>query len=329
MILSKAKRIKLGVVFLITLLLVLILRTFFVQSYLVSSSQMETSLHKGDYLLVDKTAYGIRMPMTLLSIPFTFDSFLGFKSYSDIIQLKYKRVGEGKIRRNDIVLFNNPTEIDKPIDKRILLLSRCLAVPGDTLVGDTDDLFINGEKHIFSPDVLNLYRYNIKHEREILSVMNSFDIPLRDVNNADPVYKNILLSNYEIFILDQQLSSSYLIEFNAESNNVSYRFAVPAKNMKIKLTDYNIQLYKDIILGENQDKMEWKENQLFNNDIPISEYVFKEDYYWFIADNLYESTDSRQVGFVSERYVVGRASYIVLSSSAGKINWNKSFSSIK
>lgn len=330
MILSKAQKIKFGIIFLATLLLVIVLRTFFVQSYRVSSSQMETSLHKGDYLLVDKTAYGSRMPVTLLSIPFTFDSFLGLKSYCDNIQLPYKRFGKIEMKKNDIVLFNNPIQRDKPLDKRTLLLSRCLAVPGDTLIGSSDDeLFINGKKHIYSPDLLNLYSYNISSEKHILLTMELFNIPLREAESTDSEYKNILLSNSEIFILEQQLPSSYLLESNAEKITVSYRFIVPAKNMEIELTDYNIQLYKDIIMDENPNQFEWKEGRLLHGNTPINKYLFKDDYFWFISDNPYESIDSRQVGFVSEKYIIGKASHRVLSSSDGRINLNKSLSSIK
>lgn len=124
----------LGKVILITLLIVLIIRCFFVESFTVSSSQIETTLQVGDEVLIDKTAYGIRMPITVLSIPFTFDQLWGKRSYFSAIQLPYARLFTGQISRNDIVLFNNPLEEDKPLDKRSLLLNRCCAVPGDTVL---------------------------------------------------------------------------------------------------------------------------------------------------------------------------------------------------
>lgn len=328
---KKVERIKwCGLAFLVTLILVFILRTFFIQSYMVSSSQMETSLLKGEYLLVDKTAYGTRMPITLLSMPFTFDSFLGFKSYNELLQLRYKRLNGERISRNDIVLFNNPLDTGKPIDKRPLLLSRCIALPGDTLTGDSNKLFVNGQKYVFSPDVLNLYHYNTKHENEIISVMKLFSIPLRraDDTNSNSVHTSILLNNYEIFILDQQLPSSYLIESNINDSAFPYGFVIPAKNMKIELTDYNIMLYKDIILDERQNKLEWKNNRLYEDNILIKSYEFKENYYWFVSDNPHQSIDSRRIGFVSEKYIIGKASYIILSTSDEGINWDRSFTAI-
>ena len=46
-----------------------ILRTFFIEAYTIPTPSMEKSLMVGDYLFVDKTAYGPRVPMTPLSFP--------------------------------------------------------------------------------------------------------------------------------------------------------------------------------------------------------------------------------------------------------------------
>lgn len=311
-----------GVIFLVTLAFVLVLRTFFVQSYTVSSSQMETALLKGDRLLVDKTAYGIRLPMTIMSIPFTFDSFLGMKSYSRLIELDYGRIGEGRVSKNDIVLFNNPVEIDKPLDKRTLLLSRCMAVAGDTIVMDGNNLKINRESHVSSPDVLRTYSYNTECEDSIIPVMESFSIPVRTADSSDSTRKSILLNNYEYFILNEKLPSYFFPESN-ERNTASYYFIVPAKGMEVELSDFNRSLYKDIITQENLD-----DSQLDVNN-SMEKYTFRDDYYWFISDNPSEAVDSRQIGFVSERCIIGKVSYIWLSTSGGSINPDRSFSTVK
>lgn len=124
----------LGKVILITLLIVLIVRSFIAESFTVSSSQKETTMLTGDHVLIDKTAYGIRMPITILSVPFVFDRLFGRQSYSTAIQMPYARFFTGQIGKNEIVLFNNPLEVDKPLDKRSLLLSRCNGIPGDTVL---------------------------------------------------------------------------------------------------------------------------------------------------------------------------------------------------
>ncbi len=120
-----------GRVALVALLLAFFIRTFWVESVVVSSGQMEPSLTAGDRLLVNKVAYGMRLPITPLTVPFTFDYFAGIRTYSDAIQLPYIRLGECDIQQCDVVLYNHPLQFSKPLDKRDLLLGRCHYLPGE------------------------------------------------------------------------------------------------------------------------------------------------------------------------------------------------------
>ncbi len=81
------------------------------QNYQIPSSSLEKSLLVGDYLYVSKISYGPRVPNTPLSMPLAQHTLPIFdcKSYIEWPQWKYKRVpGFGKIKRNDIVVFNFP-----------------------------------------------------------------------------------------------------------------------------------------------------------------------------------------------------------------------------
>ena len=81
------------------------------QNYAIPSSSLEKSLLIGDHLYVSKVAYGPRKPMTPLTMPLTQNTFPGGgKSYFDKPQWPYERVkGFGKIKLNDIVVFNYPS----------------------------------------------------------------------------------------------------------------------------------------------------------------------------------------------------------------------------
>lgn len=73
---------------------------------------------RGERILVNKWSYGLRLPVMSL--------------------LSYHRWGERKIRKEDIVVFNNPAAVTEPvIDKREVFISRCIGVPGDTLLVDS------------------------------------------------------------------------------------------------------------------------------------------------------------------------------------------------
>ena len=79
---------------------------------------MEASLLVGDHLYVSKTAYGPRTPNTPLAIPFLPNTVLGKKSYLEWIQRPYKRLkGFGKVKRDDIVVFNFPASDTVALEK--------------------------------------------------------------------------------------------------------------------------------------------------------------------------------------------------------------------
>jgi len=89
-----------------------IIRMFIFEAYTIPTPSMEKSLLVGDYLFVNKFAYGARVPNTPLSFPFvhhTLPGSLTTKSYLEWIKLPYHRyVGYAKIKNNDIVVFNYP-----------------------------------------------------------------------------------------------------------------------------------------------------------------------------------------------------------------------------
>ena len=59
--------------------------------YLIPSSGMENSLYRGERILVNKWSYGLRLP---------FMAWLG-----------YHRWGDKPVRKDDIIVFNNPANL--------------------------------------------------------------------------------------------------------------------------------------------------------------------------------------------------------------------------
>ena len=84
---------------------------YFFQNFVIPSSSLEKSLLTGDYLFVSKLSYGPRIPQTPLTLPLTQHTLplLGCKSYIEYPHWDYRRVkGLGKVKLNDIVVFNFP-----------------------------------------------------------------------------------------------------------------------------------------------------------------------------------------------------------------------------
>ena len=327
---SKKKNIYifLGKVILITLLIVLFIRCFLIESLTVSSSQMETTLHQNDRILIDRTAYGIRLPMTLLSIPFTFDNLFGMKSYSTLLQAPYARLFTSQLHRNDIVLFNNPAETDKPLDKRPLLLCRCIALPEDSIEMRNGVFLVNGKAQETSPYTIE--EYSTKHiDYEIINnTLSELDIPRREhPKPANP--SSLQLNRYEAYMLKESLPDSIKLICCSIDTTINYRFLIPSKGKTIIINNNNSLIYKDIITKEqNNKKIKVEDGILLIDGIKQDKYTFEDDYYWMLSDNSVNSIDSRHLGFIPFRSIIGKA-LTVWYNSDKEMRDNRCFESIK
>lgn len=96
-------------------LVVLLLRSFLYEPFRIPSSSMMPTLLIGDFILVNKFDYGIRLPV-----------------------LNTKIISIGEPRRGDVVVFRYPEDPSIPFIKRII------GVPGDHVVYKNKTLYING-----------------------------------------------------------------------------------------------------------------------------------------------------------------------------------------
>jgi signal peptidase I len=92
-----------------------VLRTFLVQTFVITSSSMEETLMVGDFLILSKLAYGPQVPGTNWRLP-----------------------GYTRPSRGDVSVFRPPHDPDLDVVKRLV------GMPGDTLVMRDKVLSING-----------------------------------------------------------------------------------------------------------------------------------------------------------------------------------------
>ena len=98
------------------LLLVLVLRSFLFEPFQIPSASMVPTLKVGDFILVNKYAYGLRLPITGTKV-----------------------VSVGEPQRGDVMVFFPPKD-DRYFIKRVV------GLPGDEVKILDNQLFINGEK---------------------------------------------------------------------------------------------------------------------------------------------------------------------------------------
>ncbi len=98
------------------LLIVLLFRSFLFEPFKIPSGSMIPTLLIGDFIVVNKFAYGLRLPV-----------------------LNRKVISIGEPDRGDVVVFRYP------VDPGINFIKRVVGLPGDTITYRDKLLFINGE----------------------------------------------------------------------------------------------------------------------------------------------------------------------------------------
>lgn len=99
------------------LFIVLVLRSFLVEPFQIPSGSMKPTLDVGDFILVNKFSYGIRLP---------------------VIDKKVIEIGDPQ--RGDVMVFRYPS------DPNVNYIKRVVGLPGDVIRYTSDKrLFVNGE----------------------------------------------------------------------------------------------------------------------------------------------------------------------------------------
>jgi signal peptidase I len=86
---------------------------------------------------------------------------------------------------------------------------------------------------------------------------------------------------------------------------------VPAKVDIIPLSEWHCTLYGQIIEYETSSHLEFKDGTALIDRVSTDHYNFQDDYYYMLGDNSPYSNNSRYLGFVSGRFIIGVATRII------------------
>jgi len=103
--------------------LVLVLRSFIFEPFRIPSDSMMPTLEEGDFLVVNKFAYGLRLP---------------------VLNTKFLKIGEPQ--RGEVVVFHYPP------NPAVNYIKRVVGLPGDVVRVRDDQLIINGQPVPVSDD---------------------------------------------------------------------------------------------------------------------------------------------------------------------------------
>ena len=218
------------------ILTVILLRSCVATSYLIPSTGMENSLYRGERILVNKWSYGLRLP---------FISLWG-----------YHRWGDKPVRKDDILVFNNPANLSQTaIDQREVYIGRCLGVSGDTLWVDSLFSVIPSEKN--APDQKFLYTYPRKKEKQLDSLLTILSIRPNVLLGQDTVKNVRSFSRYEYYLLEQALGTNNWIEpaDKEDSVDVLKPLIIPVKGKAVRVYPWNMTLLRNtLVLHERKRK---------------------------------------------------------------------------
>jgi signal peptidase I len=96
--------------------IVLAVRSFLFEPFQIPSASMQPNLHVGDFIIVNKYSYGLRLPV-----------------------IDYKFIDISKPQRGDVVVFKFPG------DKSINFIKRLVGMPGDEVSYHNKQLYINNK----------------------------------------------------------------------------------------------------------------------------------------------------------------------------------------
>lgn len=180
-------------------------------------------------------------------------------------------------KSKDIVVFEYPGDRDqlRPDELGVNYVKRCIGTPGDTIQIIDKVVFVNS-KEFWIPSHIKYLNPYLKPKEYIEPRIFPKGMPWNE-------------DNYGPLI-------------------------VPKKGYIVKLNIENVEQWRTIIDREYGKRVvDIKGNVVTIEDIPVTSYSFKKDYFFMMGDNRDDSADSRFWGFVPRDMVVGEAFITLLS----------------
>ena len=222
-----------------------------------------------------------------------------FSKEAPLVSCRLK--GFRKIYPNEVVVFNHPYgKKNRQIGFRInyVYAKRCIGTPGDT-IGVCNGYYYNNRYHgIIGNESRQLEFSTVPEEaisRKVLQPgwLRNIDT-LWTIKNMGPLY-------------------------------------VPCKGDQIMMDRYHYLIYGYIIEYETGYRCCYKNDSVWLEGDYLESYTFRQNYYYFCGDNIANSNDGRNWGFVPEDFIIGVAKRISYSRNEGigEFRWSRFYKIIK
>lgn len=277
------------------LLIILIIRSCFLDIYRVPSDSMKNTLKTNDYIITNKALYsGI---------------------FSKIF-LKLNIQGNPKL--NDILVFKIAQ------DDTTFYVKRCVGIQGQTISISNGHVLINNQYINEPASIRHLYKLWYSNFSCVQAILKMSKIDLsNNMIQRFPAYAVIYLdnsqkasisknsdidsiTNYKFNEQSKEMNTvTDIMKYGNEIQNLS-PILIPFAGMKIKLDSITFQLYKGLFLKYENVKVEQKKGIFLIDGVENNLYIFKKDYYFMMGDNRDNSIDSRYFGLIPKECIEGR-----------------------
>lgn len=303
---------------------------------------MEDTLHKGDYVLVSKLNHGTRIVSNVSNPFFKFSGIYlliyhfknGYYKADTTLPTNNSIKTFLNIKRGDIYVFNSPKK------KSSFFIKRCIGLPGEEIKVINGEVFCDCQKIKLPATAKMKYRVWVNNDAKFMTLIDSLKLPYFSY------HYNKKLQNYETVLNWEQykkVTASLCVDsikyFVSEPDIVTQPYphnnkffwtfenfgpvVIPKDGMNMQLKTKNYILYKMVLEKFERQNYTLKGTLVYDKDKPIEYYTFKQNYYFMMGDNRYNSYDSRYWGFVPEENIIGKANIILFNCHNGKFIWNR------
>lgn len=242
-----------------TIIIVLFLIFFVVQSFVIPSGSMKRTLHVGDFLFAKKFSYGIPIPM----LPWIQTKLVpDFNNNGHLIE------GD-KPQREDIVIFLFPE------DEKTHFVKRCVATGGDEIIYIDKHLYIHfseGDEYIKK----NYPKEKIKEIRGRLWVDNPYMDKYPGIQYApehETAFKNLV--ERSVYGVDIDVHPTYVRELGESGYKSKSGKLFNAFYKKVEKDHY-------YMIGDNRDN---SHDSRFWGSVPYKLVIGKPWFIYFSWDN--------------------------------------------
>jgi signal peptidase I len=301
------------------------IKTLIIDIYRIPSNSMEDLFFPGDLILVNKLTYGPKLPQSPFEI-----SWLNILFYfNDKAKARigeewwpyYRLTGYDTVHHGDVLVYQL---------NDFFVTKRCIALPGDTLSMVNGKAYINHKQYRDPSTVKNNFLVEVNNDHKFYWQMQALGncciihqdtLPHRFTGNFS--YKSLekIRSITEVKNI-QQLIDQYDLNNRVFAHPLTKQWTLdnmgpliaPKIGMKILLTQENVCIYQKILEEFEKINISEKGGEYFIDEKKASTYVFTQNYYFVLGDNRKSSDDSRIIGFVPQKNVIGKIQGILYSS---------------